>query len=70
MLAVTGTTGGALGFFIEGLIYRSTGSHWVAIRYVTLVWLAVPIIMLLFYPETAGLELEAISPEEPVAAGT
>jgi len=63
LLSVTGTTGGALGFFIEGMLYRSTGSHWIAIRYVTLVWFAVPIIMLLFFPETAGLELEAISPE-------
>jgi putative MFS transporter len=68
VLSVTGTTGGALGFFIEGLLYRSTGSHWIAIRYVTLAWFAVPIIMLLFYPETAGLELEAISPEEIPAA--
>jgi len=64
VLAVTGTTGGALGFFLEGVLYRSTGSHWVAIRYLTLVWLAVPLIMWLFFPETAGLELEAISPEE------
>jgi MFS family permease len=64
VLGVTGTTGGALGFFLEGLLYRSTGSHWVAIRYLTLVWLAVPVIMWLFFPETAGLELETISPEE------
>ena len=64
VLAVTGTTGGALGFFLEGVLYRTTGSHWIAIRYLTLVWLAVPIIMMLFFPETAGLELEAISPEK------
>lgn len=66
VLAVTGTTGGALGFFLEGVLYRTTGSHWIAIRYLTVVWLAVPIIMMLFFPETAGLELEAISPEEAV----
>jgi MFS family permease len=66
VLAVTGTTGGALGFFLEGVLYRTTGSHWIAIRYLTLFWLAVPIIMMLFFPETAGLELEAISPEEAV----
>ncbi len=64
VLAVTGTTGGALGFFLEGLLFRSTGSHWVAIRYVTLAWFVPGIIMLLFFPETAGLELETISPEE------
>lgn len=68
VLAVTGTTGGALGFFLEGVLYRSIGSHWAAIRYLTLVWLAVPVIMLLFFPETAGLELETISPEEAAAA--
>jgi len=28
----------------------------------------VPVIMLLFFPETAGLELETISPEETAAA--
>jgi MFS family permease len=64
VLAVTGTTGGALGFFLEGLLYRSTGSHWRAVQYLTVFWLMVPIIMLLFFPETAGLELETISPEE------
>jgi MFS family permease len=64
VLAVTGTTGGALGFFLEGLLYRSTGSHWRAVQYLTIFWLMVPIIMLLFFPETAGLELETISPEE------
>jgi hypothetical protein len=53
-LAVAGTTGGAVGFFLEGLLYRSTGSH----------WLAVPFIMFFFFPETAGLELETISSEE------
>ncbi len=68
VLSVTGTTGGALGFFLEGMLYRSTGSHWVSIRYLTLVWLAVPVIMLLFFPETAGLELETISPEETAAS--
>jgi len=68
VLAVTGTTGGALGFFLEGVLYRTTGSHWIAIRYLTLVWLAVPIIMMLFFPETAGLELETISPEEAVTS--
>ena len=67
VLAVTGTTGGALGFFIEGLLYRSLGSHWAAIRCTTLAWFAPGIIMLLFFPETAGLELETISPEESSA---
>ena len=54
VLAVTGTTGGALGFFFEGVLYRTTGSHWIAIRYLTLFWLAVPIIMMLFLPGNRG----------------
>ena len=65
VLAVAGTTGGALGFFLEGVLYRMTGSHWVAIRYFTVFWMMAPIIMFLFFPETAGRELESISPEEP-----
>jgi len=49
------------------VLYRSTGSHWVAVRYLIVFWLMVPLIMLLFFPETAGLELETISPEEAVS---
>jgi len=66
VLSVAGTTGGALGFFLEGLLYRSTGSHWLAVRYLAVFWLMAPIIMIFFFPETAGLELETISPEETV----
>lgn len=61
-LAVAGTTGGALGLLLEGVLYRMTGSHWIAVRYLTVFWMLAPAIMLLF-PETAGRELEAISPE-------
>ncbi len=64
VLSVAGTTGGALGFFLEGLLYRATGSHWIAVRYLAVFWLMAPIIMFFFFPETAGLELETISPEE------
>ena len=67
VLAVAGTTGGALGFFLEGLLYRSTGSHWLAVRYLAVFWLMVPFIMFFFFPETAGLELETISPEEAIS---
>jgi len=69
-LAVAGTTGGAIGFLIEGLLYRYIHSHWTAITYMTTVWMIAPVIMYLGFPETAGKELEAISPEyqEPGAA--
>ena len=60
---VAGTTGGALGLFIEGALYGAMGSHWGAIRALSAFWLAAPFVVLLYFPETAALELEAISPE-------
>src|SRR5258708_28104033 len=62
VLAVAGTTGGALGFFLEGLLYRSTGSHWLAVRDLAVFWLMVPFIMLFVFPETAGSALATHSP--------
>ncbi len=62
-LAVAGTTGGALGLLLEGVLYGLTGSHWTAIRMLMVFWMLAPIAIFLFFPETAGLELEAISPE-------
>ena len=61
-LTVAGTTGGALGLLLESVLYRMTGSHWVAIRYLTVFWMIAPALLLTF-PETAGRELEDISPE-------
>jgi MFS family permease len=63
--AVAGTSGGALGLFLEGILYRSLGSHWKAISTLTVVWMAAPIILFFAFPETAGQELEVISPEQP-----
>ncbi|HSR57513.1 MAG TPA: MFS transporter, partial [Candidatus Binataceae bacterium] len=63
-LAVAGTTGGALGLFLEGVLYRATGSHWIAVRVLTVFWMTVPFLMYFLFPETAGRELETISPEE------
>jgi putative MFS transporter len=64
-LAVAGTTGGSLGFLIESALYRATGSHWTAVRWLTVFWMMAPIVVFFFFPETAGRELEAISPEDP-----
>jgi len=61
-LLVAGTTGGALGLFLEGVLFRFTGSHARAICYVTVFWIIAPAIIL-FFPETSGRELEDISPE-------
>jgi putative MFS transporter len=60
--AVAGTTGGAIGLFLEGVLYNLTGSHATAICYLTIFWMISPVIML-FFPETSGRELEEISPE-------
>jgi len=64
-LAVAGTTGGALGLFLEGVLYRAIGSHWIAVCVLTVFWVVAPLIMLFAFPETAGRELEVISPEDP-----
>ena len=61
-LAVAGTTGGALGLFLEGVLYNLTGSHARAVCYLTVFWIISPLIMW-FLPETSGRELEEISPE-------
>ena len=48
---------------IEGLLFRASGSHWSAVRYLLLIQLIVPALVLFCFPETAGRELEEISPE-------
>ncbi|HKF30699.1 MAG TPA: MFS transporter [Candidatus Binataceae bacterium] len=62
-LSAAGTTGGAIGFLLEGWLFRYTHSHWTAITYMTTIWMIAPLIMYVGLPETAGKELEAISPE-------
>ncbi|MGB8683270.1 MAG: MFS transporter [Candidatus Binatus sp.] len=61
-LAIAGTTGGALGLFLEGVLYNLTGSLSRAVCYLTVFWMIAPAI-LWFFPETSGRELEEISPE-------
>jgi MFS family permease len=62
-LTVAGTTGAALGLFLEGVFYAAAGSHWQAIRVLMVSSMAGALIMFLSFPETARLELEEISPE-------
>jgi len=62
--AVSAMIGGALGLFLEGILYTHVGSHWTAVRILTVFWMMAPIVLGLTFPETAGRELEAISPEE------
>ncbi len=54
--------GGALGLLCEGMLYGIMGSHWVAIRILTICWLLSAGLMYLLFPETAGRELEEIAP--------
>jgi len=62
-LTVAGTTGAALGLFLEGVLYGAAGSHWQAIRILMVFSMAGALIMFATFPETAGRELEDISPE-------
>jgi putative MFS transporter len=57
------TLGGALGLWLEGGLYTALGSHGDAISLMLLPVVLSPLIIALFLPESAGLELEEISPE-------
>ncbi|HVN63986.1 MAG TPA: MFS transporter, partial [Candidatus Binataceae bacterium] len=60
VLAVAGTFGGALGLFLESVLFAITHSHWTSIKYLTVFWMLSPL-PIIYLPETAGLELEAIN---------
>lgn len=62
-LMVARLTGGALGLFLEGILYGIVGSHWSAVRYLLAFPVVASIVMYLLFPETAGRELEEIAPE-------
>ena len=56
--------GNALGLLGEGMLYGVMGSHWTAIRMLTLCWLFTAALMYLLFPETARRELEEIAPAD------
>ena len=60
---IIATIGGVLGLAAESLLYGIYHSHWTAISLLVLVAFAAPIIVVIFFPETSGRELEEISPE-------
>jgi hypothetical protein len=67
--AAVGTVAGSAGLWLESWLYPMAGSHAAAITWMLgLVWIA-PLVVLLLLPETAGRELEEISPAAPTAAG-
>jgi hypothetical protein len=60
--AAVGTVAGSAGLWLESWLYPMAGSHAAAITWMlALVWIA-PVVVLLLLPETAGRELEEISP--------
>ena len=60
-LYVARYAGGALGLLGEGMLYGILGSHWAAIRMLTICWLLTAALMYLLFPETARRELEEIA---------
>lgn len=66
---IIGTLAGSLGLATESVLYGITGSHWDAISILVIGALLTPFVVLVFFPETSGRELEAISPEKPPPRG-
>src|SRR5262252_8772259 len=54
------TLGGSVGLLLESLLYGVVGSHWVAIRALTLLALCGALLVAWCFPETAGRTLEDI----------
>jgi len=65
---VAAMTGGAVGLFLEGAFYRLTGTNAKAISLLAFCSITAAIVMFATFPETAGRELEEITPE--ALAGT
>ena len=61
---IVGTIGGALGLITESILYGIFDSHWNAVSIMVIGALFAPFIVLYFFPETSGRELEEISPEK------
>lgn len=64
---IVATLGAGLGLVLESLLYSYTGSHWTAVTVLMAVALLAPLLVALTFPETAGRDLDEISPERPDA---
>ena len=60
---MAGTLGGSAGLILESWIYEIVGSHWRGVSLLMLASVAAAIIVAMFFPETANIELDSISPE-------
>lgn len=65
MRMVVGALGSVAGLSLEGILYGVTGSHAGAITFMLPLLLLPPLVIALGLPETAGRELEEVSPERP-----
>ena len=52
------------GLWAESVLFGQFGSHWTAISTLVLGAFIAPILVLMFFPEPSGRELEDISPEK------
>jgi putative MFS transporter len=62
-IAVIATLGGSAGLVLESILYGIAGNHWRAVSFLMLSCVAAAVAVLFFFPETAGADLESISPE-------
>jgi hypothetical protein len=60
---VLATAGATLGLAAESALYGVIGSHWTAISILVSLYLLAPLVAVIGFPETAGRELDEISPE-------
>ncbi|MBW2385703.1 MAG: MFS transporter [Deltaproteobacteria bacterium] len=61
---IVATLGGVAGLWAESVLFGIFGSHWTAVQALVVGAFIAPILVLLFFPETSGRELEDISPEK------
>ena len=62
-ISVAATLGGSTSLMLESWLYRLTGTHWRAVSLLMSAAILAALVVAFFFPETAGEELDAISPE-------
>jgi MFS transporter, putative metabolite:H+ symporter len=62
-IAVAATLGGSAGLMLESWLYDMTNTHWRAVSLLMSASILAAIGVALLFPETAGAELDAVSPE-------